>query len=73
VGDILKAYNAAGLGVTGLGQVIAILIDTVPNETGRSPNIFVQFGNAHRLSPPGKRGELFTEKLISWAKRTGSS
>jgi kumamolisin len=30
VGDILKAYNADGLGVKGVGQVIAILIDTVP-------------------------------------------
>jgi kumamolisin len=33
VRDILKAYKGAGLGVTGLGQVIAILIDTVPNDS----------------------------------------
>ena len=31
VSQILKAYNAANLGVTGAGQKIAILIDTVPN------------------------------------------
>jgi kumamolisin len=30
VSEILKAYNAAGLGVTGQGQTIAILIDTFP-------------------------------------------
>jgi kumamolisin len=33
VGDILKAYSAEGVGVTGQGQVIAILIDTVPNDS----------------------------------------
>ena len=31
VKEILKAYNADGLGLTGDGQEIAILIDTVPN------------------------------------------
>lgn len=30
VGEVLKAYNANGLTVTGKGQTIAILIDTVP-------------------------------------------
>jgi kumamolisin len=30
VSEILHAYNAAGLGLTGKGQTIAILIDTVP-------------------------------------------
>lgn len=30
---ILKAYNADGLGLTGQGQTIAILIDTVPSDT----------------------------------------
>lgn len=30
VADILKAYNADNLGVTGKGQIIAILIDTFP-------------------------------------------
>lgn len=30
VGEILKAYNADGLSVTGAGQTIAILIDTFP-------------------------------------------
>jgi kumamolisin len=30
VSEVLKAYNADGLGVTGKGQVIAILIDTFP-------------------------------------------
>ncbi|MEO6192414.1 MAG: S53 family peptidase [Thermoanaerobaculia bacterium] len=30
VEEILKAYNADGLGVTGKGQTIAILIDTLP-------------------------------------------
>jgi kumamolisin len=32
VQDILKAYNADGLDVTGQGQKIAILIDTFPND-----------------------------------------
>jgi kumamolisin len=32
VGEILKAYNADNLGVTGKGQTIAILIDTFPND-----------------------------------------
>lgn len=32
VGDILKAYNADGLAVTGKGQTIAILIDTLPKD-----------------------------------------
>jgi kumamolisin len=31
VPEILKAYGADGLGLTGKGQTIAILIDTVPN------------------------------------------
>src|SRR5262249_38596823 len=31
VSEILKAYNANALGVTGKGQTIAILIDTFPN------------------------------------------
>jgi kumamolisin len=31
VSEVLKAYNADGLGVTGKGQTIAILIDTVPS------------------------------------------
>lgn len=31
VQDLLRAYNAASLGVTGAGQTIAILIDTVPS------------------------------------------
>lgn len=31
VSEILQAYGADGLGVTGKGQTIAILIDTVPN------------------------------------------
>jgi kumamolisin len=30
VSEVLKAYNADGLGLTGKGQTIAILIDTVP-------------------------------------------
>jgi kumamolisin len=30
VSEVLKAYNADGLGVTGKGQTIAILIDTLP-------------------------------------------
>ncbi len=33
VAEILKAYNANGLGVTGKGQTIAILIDTFPVDT----------------------------------------
>ncbi|OLE53673.1 MAG: hypothetical protein AUG51_12495 [Acidobacteria bacterium 13_1_20CM_3_53_8] len=32
VQEILKAYNADGLSVTGKGQTIAILIDTFPND-----------------------------------------
>ena len=32
VGEILKAYDADGVGVTGKGQTIAILIDTFPND-----------------------------------------
>jgi len=32
VSEILKAYNADGLGVSGSGQTIAILIDTFPSE-----------------------------------------
>ena len=32
VGEILKAYDANGVGVTGKGQTIAILIDTFPND-----------------------------------------
>ena len=32
VPEILKAYGADGLGLTGKGQTIAILIDTVPND-----------------------------------------
>jgi kumamolisin len=35
VPEILKAYNADGLGVTGKGQTIAILIDTLP----RNPDL----------------------------------
>ena len=31
--EILRAYSAENLGVTGAGQTIAILIDTVPNDT----------------------------------------
>src|SRR5262249_4883230 len=33
VSEVLKAYNASGLGVTGSGQTIAILIDTFPRDT----------------------------------------
>src|ERR1051326_981578 len=33
VSEILKAYNADGLGVTGKGQTIAILIDTFPSDS----------------------------------------
>jgi kumamolisin len=32
VGEVLKAYNADGLKVTGKGQTIAILIDTFPDD-----------------------------------------
>ena len=32
VAEILRAYNANALGVTGAGQTIAILIDTFPND-----------------------------------------
>jgi kumamolisin len=32
VGEVLKAYNADGLNVTGAGQTIAILIDTFPDD-----------------------------------------
>ena len=32
VSEVLKAYNADGLGLTGRGQTIAILIDTVPTD-----------------------------------------
>jgi kumamolisin len=32
VGEILKAYNADGLPVSGVGEMIAILIDTFPND-----------------------------------------
>ena len=33
VSEILKAYNGSGLGVTGKGQTIAILIDTFPADS----------------------------------------
>jgi hypothetical protein len=33
VSEVLKAYNADGLPVTGKGQTIAVLIDTVPADT----------------------------------------
>ena len=33
ISEILAAYNANGLGVTGKGQVIGILIDTAPSES----------------------------------------
>lgn len=33
VGEILKAYQADGLGVSGAGQTIAILIDTFPEDS----------------------------------------
>jgi kumamolisin len=33
VGEVLKAYNADGLGLTGAGQTIAILIDTFPRDS----------------------------------------
>jgi len=36
VNEILGAYNAAGLGVTGAGQTIAILIDTFPADADLS-------------------------------------
>jgi kumamolisin len=31
--EVLKAYNGAGLGLDGSGQTIAILIDTLPNDS----------------------------------------
>lgn len=33
----------------------------------------VLFGNANRLLPPDQRGEFFTEKCVSAAKRTGAA
>jgi len=33
ISEVLKAYNADGLGVTGKGQTIAILIDTFPKKS----------------------------------------
>jgi hypothetical protein len=33
----------------------------------------VLFGNAHRRVPPGQRGEFFTEKVITSARRTDSA
>jgi kumamolisin len=33
IGEVLKAYNADGLNVTGTGQTVAILIDTFPEDS----------------------------------------
>ncbi len=67
VADILKAYNADDLGLTGRGQTIAILIDTVPTvadlEAFWAANGIaadaarVQFVNVNDMALPPTEGE----------------
>ena len=49
VGDILKAYNVAASGLTGAGQTIAIIIDTLP-KTSDLTNFWTNNGVSQSLS-----------------------
>ncbi len=49
IGDILAAYNAAGLAATGVGQTIAILIDTTPKPSDLT-SFWTQNGVSQSLS-----------------------
>lgn len=52
VSEILKAYNADGIGRTGKGQTIAILIDTFPNDDD-----LLAFWAANGITPSAGRIE----------------
>ncbi len=73
-GEILKGYGANGLGLTGTGQVIGILIDTVPNwndlekfwsenklSTQRAQITFLNVKNSKALPPQDGEETLDTE------------
>jgi kumamolisin len=78
VAEILKAYNADGLGVSGKGQVIAILIDTVPADsdltafwTQNHLNITlaqIQKINVNNASLPAPSGEETMD--VQWTSGT---
>lgn len=58
VSEILKAYNADGLQVTGKGQTIAILIDTVPSDSDlkkfwQRNNLPVQISQIKKINVKG--------------------
>ena len=75
VHEILKAYNADGLPVTGKGQTIAILIDTFPNDSDlqafwQRNNLPVTLGqiekiNVNNVALPPIEGEETLD--VSWA------
>jgi kumamolisin len=75
VPEILKAYNADGLGVTGKGQVIAILIDTFPADAdiqafwnaNQIPCTLQQLQkiNVTGVAPPPPEGEETLD--VSWS------
>lgn len=52
ISEVLKAYNADGLGVTGAGQKVAILIDTFPSDSDLD-----QFWKRNHLSVTTKNVE----------------
>jgi kumamolisin len=56
--EILKAYNADGLGVNGSGQTIAILIDTFPDDADmeefwQRANLPVKISQIEKINVPG--------------------
>jgi kumamolisin len=80
IATILEAYNASGLGLTGKGQTIAILIDTVPNDADVQA-FWTRNGiavNAGRVTPinvtggtlPGTEGEETLD--VEWSSGIAS-
>lgn len=75
VGEVLGAYNASNLGVTGKGQTIAILIDSIPRNTdltafwsanGISQSVSnVQAVNVNGSVPIDSEGEATLD--VEWA------
>jgi kumamolisin len=75
VADITKAYNATGLGVTGKGQTIAILIDTFPTDADLQAfwarnNLPITVAQIQKINVTGKalpppQGEETLD--VSWA------
>ncbi len=67
----VEGKDTKAINVEKYSQLERNINEDLSREEVTEPAMGVLFGNAYRLMPPDQRGEFFTDKVLTAAKRTG--